>query len=85
LFPREGHDDHHVLEPRIQPEYRPRQARRRHGPVIITDRGEPSYVLLRHDAYRRLTGGGPTIRELLDQSGLEDIEFDPPPRRRSIG
>jgi hypothetical protein len=55
------------------------------GPVVITDRGEPSYVLLRHDAYRRLTGGGPTIRELLDQSGLEDIEFDPPPRRRSIG
>jgi prevent-host-death family protein len=48
------------------------------GPVIITDRGEPAYVLLRHDAYRRLAGGGPTIRELLDQPGAENIEFDPP-------
>jgi prevent-host-death family protein len=48
------------------------------GPVIITDRGEPAYVLLRHDAYRRLAGGGPTIRELLDQPGAEEIEFDPP-------
>jgi len=48
------------------------------GPVIITDRGEPAYVLLRHDAYRRLVGGGPTIRDLLDLPGAEDIEFDPP-------
>ncbi len=48
------------------------------GPVIITDRGAPAYVLLRHDAYRRLTGNGPTIRALLDEPGVEDIEFDPP-------
>jgi prevent-host-death family protein len=48
------------------------------GPVIITDRGEPAYVLLRHDVYRRLAGDGPTIRELLDRPGIEDIEFDPP-------
>jgi len=48
------------------------------GPVIITDRGEPAYVLLRHEAYRHLVGEGPTIRELLAQSGAEDIEFDPP-------
>jgi prevent-host-death family protein len=48
------------------------------GPVIITDRGEPAYVLLRHDAYRRLTGGGATILDLLAQAGVEDIEFDPP-------
>ncbi len=48
------------------------------GPVIITDRGEPAYVLLRHDAYRRLAGRGPGIRELLGQPGAEDIEFDPP-------
>jgi prevent-host-death family protein len=48
------------------------------GPVIITDRGEPAYVLLRHDEYRRLAGDGPTIREMLDQPGAEAIEFDPP-------
>ena len=48
------------------------------GPVIITDRGEPVYVLLRHDAYRRLTSDSPNIRELLAEPGVEDIEFDPP-------
>ena len=48
------------------------------GPVVITDRGEPAYVLLRHDAYRRLVGREPGIRELLDYPGTEDIEFDPP-------
>jgi len=48
------------------------------GPVVITDRGEPAYVLLRIDAYRSLTGAAPRMRELLDQPGVEDIEFDPP-------
>jgi prevent-host-death family protein len=48
------------------------------GPVVITDRGKPAYVLLRHDEYRRLACRGPTIRELLDQPGLDEIEFDPP-------
>jgi hypothetical protein len=48
------------------------------GPVIITDRGEPAYVLLRHDAYKRRTGGGPSVLEMLGQPGTEDIEFDPP-------
>jgi prevent-host-death family protein len=47
------------------------------GPVIITDRGEPAYVLLRHEDYRRLMGGGPTIRDMLDQPGMEDIDFEP--------
>lgn len=48
------------------------------GPVIITDRGEPAYVLLRHDDYRRLSGEGRTIRDLLDLPGTEEIEFEPP-------
>jgi prevent-host-death family protein len=48
------------------------------GPVIITDRGQPAYVLLRHDDYRRLAGTSPSIRDLLDQPGADDIEFDPP-------
>jgi prevent-host-death family protein len=48
------------------------------GPVIITDRGEPAYVLLRHDDYRRLAGGGPNIVDLLGQPGGENIEFEPP-------
>jgi hypothetical protein len=48
------------------------------GPVIITDRGEPAYVLLRHDTYRRLIDGGPSIVELLAMPGDDDVEFDPP-------
>ena len=34
------------------------------GPVIITDRGKPAYVLLRHDDYRRLAGDVRAIGEL---------------------
>ena len=48
------------------------------GPVIITDRGEPGDVLLRYDAYRRLTAGSPSILDLLAEPGVEDIEIDPP-------
>ena len=48
------------------------------GPVIITDRGEPAYVLMTHQEYRRLARKGPTIRELLESPGVEDIEFNPP-------
>ena len=48
------------------------------GTVIITDRGAPAYVLMRHDSYRRLTGGGPSMLELLAAPELEDFEFDPP-------
>lgn len=48
------------------------------GPVVITDRGVPAYVLLSHQEYLRLTGGGPTLRDLLAQPDGDDIEFDPP-------
>jgi prevent-host-death family protein len=48
------------------------------GPVILTVRGKPTYVLLRYDAYRRLTQTGPSILDLLNQPEGADIEFDPP-------
>lgn len=48
------------------------------GPVIIIELGEPAYVLLRHDDYLRLASGRPTIRELLDSPGVDDIDFEPP-------
>ena len=48
------------------------------GPVVITDRGEPAFVLMRVDDYRRLVGKAPKIRELLDQPGVEKIAFNPP-------
>ena len=47
------------------------------GPVIITDRGTPAYVLMRHELYRRLSAGSPSILELLSDPGMEDIEFEP--------
>jgi hypothetical protein len=47
-------------------------------PVVITEKGLPAYVLLRHDTYCRLVGEGPTVLELLGQPGGEDIDFDPP-------
>jgi prevent-host-death family protein len=54
------------------------------GPVIITDRGEPAYVLLRHDMYRRMKRREPGILELLDLPGMEKVAFDPPRMGRGI-
>ena len=48
------------------------------GPVVITDRGAPAYVLLSHDAYMALIGGGRSILDMLDQAGAPEFEFDPP-------
>ena len=48
------------------------------GPVIVTDRGEPAYVLMRHDAWRRLVGQRKNLLLTLDMPGTETIEFDPP-------
>jgi hypothetical protein len=48
------------------------------GPVIITDRGRPAWVLMRHDAYQRLVGRGLGIRDLLAHPESEDVAFEPP-------
>ena len=48
------------------------------GPVVITDRGRPAYVLMRHETYRRLAGQGPGIRALLSHPESEDVAFEPP-------
>jgi prevent-host-death family protein len=48
------------------------------GPVFITDRGRPAYVLLTIEAYQTLTGERTSIVELLGMPGVEDIEFEPP-------
>lgn len=50
------------------------------GPVVITDRGKPAYVLLSHDEYSRLAGRKRNIVEMLRMPGIEDIEFDIPKR-----
>jgi PHD/YefM family antitoxin component YafN of YafNO toxin-antitoxin module len=48
------------------------------GPVIITDRGRPAYVLMQHDTFRRLSRNAHGIRALLSHPESEDIAFDPP-------
>lgn len=48
------------------------------GPVIITDRGRPAYVLMRHDLYRRLSSRGASLRSLLADPESEDVDFEPP-------
>jgi len=48
------------------------------GPVIITDRGRPSHVLLSYQDYRHLSGGGRSLFDVVAQQGADDIDFDPP-------
>lgn len=49
------------------------------GPVYITDRGEPAYVLLSYEAYRRLAGAGrPITDQLGEPDGVGDVDFEPP-------
>ena len=47
------------------------------GPVIITDRGKPAWVLVRHETWQRLAGESPTILDLLALPGVEEIDFEP--------
>ncbi len=47
------------------------------GPVFITDRGKPSYVLMTFDEFRRMTGKQPNITELLSMPADDTIEFEP--------
>ena len=48
------------------------------GPVIITDRGRPSHVLLSFEDYRKLAGSGRSLLDIVAQEEEDDIEFDPP-------
>jgi prevent-host-death family protein len=48
------------------------------GPVIITDRGRPSHVLLTIEAYQRLTQKSASIADLLAMPGVADIAFEAP-------
>lgn len=50
----------------------------RTGPVIITDRDEPAYVLMNIEEYQRVTGTNKNILDLLALPGVADIDFDPP-------
>ncbi|KJF71748.1 MULTISPECIES: type II toxin-antitoxin system Phd/YefM family antitoxin [Agrobacterium] len=50
----------------------------RNGPVIITDRGRPSHVLMTYNEFERLTGKHRSLIDALAMPGLSEIDFEPP-------
>jgi prevent-host-death family protein len=48
------------------------------GPVVITDRGRPSHVLMTYVEFERLTGKRRNLVDALSMPGLSDIDFDLP-------
>jgi prevent-host-death family protein len=50
----------------------------RKGPVIITDRGRPAYVVLTIETYQKLTNQTASILDLLAMPGEAEIEFEAP-------
>ena len=46
------------------------------GPVVITDRGTPSHVLLTYQQYQQLRGPRRSLADVLRADG-PDIEFEP--------
>ncbi len=49
----------------------------RNGPVIITDRGHASHVLLSIEEYEKLTGNQLSIVDLLAMPDAGDVDFNP--------
>ena len=62
------------------------EAKRRtaEGPVIITDRGRPTHVLLTIESYLKITDKEGTIVELLAMPQAAEIDFDPPRLRGKL-
>ena len=51
----------------------------RNGPVYITDRGTPAFVLLSIEHYRQLIDKQPSLAELLCRTeGASDLDFEIP-------
>lgn len=48
------------------------------GPVIITDRGKPSHVLMTYSDFERLSAKRRNLVDALSMPGLSAIELDPP-------
>jgi prevent-host-death family protein len=48
------------------------------GPVFITNRGQPAYVLLSIEDYQKIAGHQQSIVDLLAMPDAEQIDFEPP-------
>jgi hypothetical protein len=49
-----------------------------HGPVFITDRGKPAYVLLRHEEWLRLYRPSRSPLDVMAMPEGDRIDFGPP-------
>jgi prevent-host-death family protein len=56
----------------------------RKGPVVITNRGKPSFVLLSAEEYKKMSGKRESIAEMLYMPGAAEIDFEPPRMRGRI-
>ncbi|MGZ5075625.1 MAG: type II toxin-antitoxin system Phd/YefM family antitoxin [Methylobacter sp.] len=54
------------------------------GPVFITDRGQPSHVLLTIEDYQKITHQKESIVELLAMPDAADIDFEPPRLNKTL-
>ncbi len=53
----------------------------RDGPVLITDRGRPSHVLLSYEQYRELRDPGSRLSDVLSRTpGAADVDLELPDR-----
>ena len=50
----------------------------RNGPVFITDRGQPAFVLLSIDEFRKITHKRQSIADLLAMPEEDIFDFEPP-------
>jgi hypothetical protein len=48
------------------------------GPVILTEDGQPAYVLMNIEQYKEIIENAQSILDLLTLPGAEDIDFNPP-------
>ena len=56
------------------------------GPVLVTDRGRPSHVLLSYDHYRRLTNGTRTLADVMGGTpDAGDVQLELPERNSVAG
>lgn len=52
------------------------------GPVYITDRGQPSHVLLSYQQYQELAKQQPNLADILCRTpGVGGVDLEIPPRR----
>jgi prevent-host-death family protein len=55
----------------------------KNGPVFITERGEPAYVIMTAEDYWRMNGPGIRLGDALGHPASAHLEFEPP-RSREI-